>query len=160
VGEELQGVEAVHPSYLAGLGRPEGWVPMATRDGGERDLDGGVDAVLKGGDGGAAKLHEIKAKLLEVLVWLEKGRGKLSTVARSGGNGARRRRRSSGTNMREWRRIGYEASVGCSGAGGAWNCGCGAAEAADNGEQSVRQWSGGVLSGEEAEEAKCGRASG
>jgi hypothetical protein len=80
-------------------------------------------------------------------------------VARSGGNGARWRRRSSGTNMREWRRIGYEASVGCSGAGGARNCGCGAAEAADDGEQSVRRWSSGMLSGEEAEEAKSGRAS-
>jgi hypothetical protein len=32
-----------------------------------------VDAVLKGGDGGAGELHRIKAKLLEVLVWLEKG---------------------------------------------------------------------------------------
>jgi hypothetical protein len=93
-------------------------------------------------------------------VWLEKGRGELSTAARSGGNGARRRRRSSGMNVREWRRIGYEALVGCSGAGGAWNCGCGAVEAVDDGEQSVRWWSGGVLSGEEAEEAKYGRAIG
>jgi hypothetical protein len=74
VGEELQGVEAVHPSYLAGA-RTAGRVgSTATRDGGERDLDGEVDAVLKGGDGGAGELHEIKAKLLEVLVWLEKGR--------------------------------------------------------------------------------------
>jgi hypothetical protein len=93
-------------------------------------------------------------------VWLEKGQGELSTAARSGGNGAWRRRHSSGTNVREWRRIGYEASLGCSGAGGAWNYGCGVAEAADNGEQSVRRWSGGVLSGEEAEEGKCGRVSG
>jgi hypothetical protein len=50
--------------------------------------------------------------------------------------------------------------VGCSGAGGARNCGCGVGEVADDGEQSVRRWSGGVVSGEEAEEAKCGRASG
>jgi hypothetical protein len=27
--------------------------------------------------------------------------------------------------VREWRRIGYEASVGCSGVGGAWNLGVG-----------------------------------
>jgi hypothetical protein len=51
-----------------GLGRPEGRVPTATRDGGERELDGEVDAVLKGSDGGAGELHRIKAKLLEVLV--------------------------------------------------------------------------------------------
>jgi hypothetical protein len=63
---------------------------MATRDSGERELDVQVDAVLRGGDGGAGELHGIKAKLLEVLVWLEKGRGELSTAARSGGNGARR----------------------------------------------------------------------
>jgi hypothetical protein len=116
--------------------------------------------VLKSSDGGAGELHGIKVKLLEVLVWLEKGRGELSTAARSGGNGARRRRRSSGTSVREWRRIGYEASVGCSGASRAHNCGRGAAEAADNSEQRARRWSGGVLSGGEVEEARCGRMSG
>jgi hypothetical protein len=62
--------------------------------------------------------------------------------------------------VREWRRTGYEASVGCSGAGGAWDCDCGAVEAADDGEQRARRWSGGVLSGGEAEEGKCGRMSG
>jgi hypothetical protein len=56
--------------------------------------------------------------------------------------------------VREWRRTGYEASVGCSGAGGARDCGCGVEEAADNGEQIAQRWSGGVLSGGEAEEAK------
>jgi hypothetical protein len=61
-----------------------------TRDGGEGELVGEVDAVLKSGDGGAGELHGITAKLLEVIVWLEKGRGELSTAARSGGNGARR----------------------------------------------------------------------
>jgi hypothetical protein len=121
-----------------------------TQDDGEKDLDGEVDAVLKGSDGGAGELHGIKAKLLEVLGWPEKGRGELSTAARSDSNGAQRWWRSSGTNMREWRRIGYEASVGCSGASRARNCGRGAAEAADDGEQRVRWWSGGVLSGEEA----------
>jgi hypothetical protein len=70
------------------------------------------------------------------------------------------RRRSSGASMREWRRTGYEASGGCSGAGEARNCGCAATEAADDGEQRARWWSGGVLSGGEAEEAKCGRMSG
>jgi hypothetical protein len=64
-----------------GLGRLEGQAPTATQDGGERDLDGEVYAVLKGNDGGAGELHEIKAKLLEVLLWLEKGRGELSTAA-------------------------------------------------------------------------------
>jgi hypothetical protein len=68
--------------------------------------------------------------------------------------------RSSGASMREWRKTGYEASVGCSGAGGARDCGCGAAEMADNGEQRAWRWSGGVLSGGEAEEAKYGRMSG
>jgi hypothetical protein len=33
--------------------------------------------------------------------------------------------------------------VGCSGAGGAWNCKRGAVEMADDGEQSRRRWSGG-----------------
>jgi hypothetical protein len=40
------------------------------------------------------------------------------------------------------------------------DCGCGAAEAADDGEQRARRWSGGVLSGGEAAEEKCDRASG
>jgi hypothetical protein len=62
--------------------------------------------------------------------------------------------------VREWRRTSYEASVGCSGVGGARDYGCGAAEAADDGKQRARRWSGGVLSGGEAEEAKCGRMSG
>jgi hypothetical protein len=150
-GRSFRGSRRFTRATWRGLGRPEGWVPTATRDGGERELDG---------DGGGGKLHGIKAKLLEVLVWLEKGRGELSMAAQSGGNGARRRRRSSITNVREWRRIGYEASVGCSGASRARNCGRGAAEAVDDGEQRVRRWSGRVLSGEEAEEAKCSRTSG
>jgi hypothetical protein len=62
--------------------------------------------------------------------------------------------------MREWRRTSYEASVGCSGAGGAWDYVCGVAEATDNGKQRARRWSCGVLSGGEAEEAKCRRMSG
>jgi hypothetical protein len=33
--------------------------------------------------------------------------------------------------------------MGCSGVGGAWNCGRGAAEVANDGEQSRRWWSGG-----------------
>jgi hypothetical protein len=69
-------------------------------------------------------------------------------------------RRSNGASVREWRRTGYEASVGCSDAGGARDCGCGAAGAADDGEQRARRWSGRVLSGGEAEEAKCERMSG
>jgi hypothetical protein len=68
-----------------GLGWPENLVPTATRDGGERELDGDVDLVLKGGDRGAEELHGNKVKLLEGLVWIEKRRGELSTVARSDG---------------------------------------------------------------------------
>jgi hypothetical protein len=51
--------------------------------------------VLNGGDGGAGELHGIMAKLLEVMVWFEKGRGELSTAARSGSVGRRRSRESS-----------------------------------------------------------------
>jgi hypothetical protein len=60
--------------------------------------------------------------------------------------------------VREWRRTGLRVLVGCSGAGGARNYGCGATEVADDGEQCGGAVA--VLSGEEAEEAKCGRASG
>jgi hypothetical protein len=92
VGEELQGAESVHKSCLAGA-RMAGKVgPTATRDDGEREIDGEVVSVLKGGDGGAGELHGNKAKLLEGLVWIEKRRGELPTAARSDGNGAQRRR--------------------------------------------------------------------
>jgi hypothetical protein len=66
VGEKLQGVEVVHPSYLAG-------------------------ARMAGRAGGASELHGNKAKLLEGLVWIEERRGELSTAARSDGNGVQRR---------------------------------------------------------------------
>jgi hypothetical protein len=66
-----------------------------TRDSGKRELDSEVDSVLKGGDGGAGELHRNKAKLLEGLVWIEKRWGKLSTVARSDGEGVQRRRQCS-----------------------------------------------------------------
>jgi hypothetical protein len=56
--------------------------------------------VLKGGDEGAGELHGITAKLLEVMAWLEKGWGELSTVARSGGNGRVHRRRGPATWVR------------------------------------------------------------
>jgi hypothetical protein len=86
-GRSFRGSRRFTRATWRGLGRPEGWVPTATRDGGERELDGEVDAVLKGGDGGAGELHGIKAKWLEVLVWLEKGRGELSTAAMELGGG-------------------------------------------------------------------------
>jgi hypothetical protein len=81
VGEKLQGVKAVLPSYLSGdkmAGRagPHG-------DPGQRrgeELVGEVDAVLKGGDGGDGELHGITTKLLEVMGWLEKGRSELTTL--------------------------------------------------------------------------------
>jgi hypothetical protein len=52
-------------------------------------------------------------------------------------------RRSSGVRMRGWRRTGQGALMGCSDAGGARNCGRGAAEMADDDEQSRRRWCGG-----------------
>jgi hypothetical protein len=54
-----------------GLRRPEGQVPTATRDSGESELNGEVDAVLKCSDGGAGEIHGNKVKLLEGLVWIE-----------------------------------------------------------------------------------------
>jgi hypothetical protein len=42
-----------------------------------------------------------------------------------------------------WKRIGQGALVGCSGAGGARDCGCGVVEVADDGEQRRRRRSGG-----------------
>jgi hypothetical protein len=48
-----------------------------------------VDAVLKGGDGGASELHEITKKLLEVTAWLEKERGELTTARWSAAEGER-----------------------------------------------------------------------
>jgi hypothetical protein len=46
--------------------------------------------------------------------------------------------------VRGWRRASQEALVGCSGADGAWDCGCGAVEVADGGEKRLRRRSGGV----------------
>jgi hypothetical protein len=60
------------------------------------ELDGEVDSVLKGGDGGAGELHGNKVKLLEGLVWIEKRRGELSTAVRSNCNEVQRRWRSGG----------------------------------------------------------------
>jgi hypothetical protein len=48
--------------------------------------------------------------------------------------------------------------VGYSDAGGALDCGCGAAEVADDGKQDSGGGLAAVPSGEEAEEPKCGRA--
>jgi hypothetical protein len=45
--------------------------------------------------------------------------------------------RSGGVSTSGWRRTGQGALVGCSGADGAWDCGCEAAEVADNGEERV-----------------------
>jgi hypothetical protein len=52
-----------------------------------------VDAVLKGGDGGAGELHGITAKLWEGLSWIGRGWGGLPTVDR----GFRRRRTRTAT---------------------------------------------------------------
>jgi hypothetical protein len=66
------------------------------------ELDGEVDVVLKGGDGGAGELHGIMMKLLKVMVWLEKGRGELSTVDMgfAGEEHGRRRRSAARGEMR------------------------------------------------------------
>jgi hypothetical protein len=48
-----------------------------------------VDAVLKGGGGGAGELHGITAKLLRGLSWCEKERGELTTARRSAAKGER-----------------------------------------------------------------------
>jgi hypothetical protein len=46
--------------------------------------------------------------------------------------------------------------VGCSGAGGVWDCGRGAAEMADDGEQSRRRWSGAGAERRRSRGAKMG----
>jgi hypothetical protein len=53
------------------------------------ELVGEVDAVIKGGDGGAVELHKITTKLLEVTAWLEKEWGKLTTAWQSAAEGER-----------------------------------------------------------------------
>jgi hypothetical protein len=71
VGEKLQGVKAVLPSYLSGaktVGRMGSHGDPKRRR--QEELVGEVDAVLKGGNGGTGGLHGIMAKLLEVMVWL------------------------------------------------------------------------------------------
>jgi hypothetical protein len=59
--------------------------PGRRRGGGK--LVGEVDVGLKSGKGGVGELHGITVELLEVMAWLKKGRGELSTVDRgcSGG---------------------------------------------------------------------------
>jgi hypothetical protein len=64
---------------------------MTTRDGGEGELVGVVDGVLKGSDGRAGELHGITAKLWEGLSWIRRGCRGLPTVSR-----ACRRRRMGG----------------------------------------------------------------
>jgi hypothetical protein len=86
-GRSSRGPKRFTRAAWRGLGWSEGLVPTGTRDGGEREIDGEVVSVLKGGDGGAGELHGNKAKLLEGLVWIEKRRGELSTAARRDGNG-------------------------------------------------------------------------
>jgi hypothetical protein len=99
-GKSFMGSRRFSQATWRELGRPEGRVPTTTRNGGGGgELVGEVDAVLKGGDGEAGELHGITAKL-EVMVWLEKGWGELSTVARSGGNGRVHRRRGLATWVR------------------------------------------------------------
>jgi hypothetical protein len=60
-GRSSRGPRRFTRATWQGLGWPEGLVPTATRDGGERELDGDVVSVLKGSDGGAGGLHGNKA---------------------------------------------------------------------------------------------------
>jgi hypothetical protein len=79
----------------------------------------------------------------------EFGESQEGAERRDDGEAERRRwtglpaRRSGGVSVRGWKRTGQGALVGCSGAGGARDCGCGAAEVADDDEQRRRQRSGG-----------------
>jgi hypothetical protein len=101
-GRSFRGSRRFTRTAWRGLGLLERLVPMTTRDGGERELDGEVDSVLNGGDGGVDELHENKAELLEGLVWIEKRRGELSMAARSDSNGVQRRRCSGGRSAGRW----------------------------------------------------------
>jgi hypothetical protein len=79
----------------------------------------------------------------------ELGEGQKGAKRRDDGEAERRRstglsaRCSGCVSARGWRRVGQEALVGCSGADGARDCGCGAAEVADGGEKRLRRRSGG-----------------
>jgi hypothetical protein len=91
--------------------------------------------VLKGCDGGAGKLHGIMARLLEVMVWLEKGRGELSTAARSSGNGARRQRQRC-VQEKKMRGSG-QAKEGCSNRASSLNRQCSMAAARHGGRRQA-----------------------
>jgi hypothetical protein len=97
---------------------------------------------------------------------VELGEGQEGVEHRDDGEAERRRwtglpaRRSGGVSVREWRRTGQGALVGCSGAGGARDCWCGAAEVADDGEQRQRQRFGGGVERRRSRWAKCGRVRG
>jgi hypothetical protein len=69
-------------------------------------------------------------------------------------------RRSGGVSMRGWRRASQEALVGCSSAGGARDCRCGAAEVADGGEKRLWRRFGGGAERRRRTEQKCGRVRG
>jgi hypothetical protein len=56
-----------------------------------------------------------------------------------------------------WRRTTRKALVAGSGAGGARDCGCGAAEVVDDGERDGGGGLEAAPSGEKAEEVKCSR---
>jgi hypothetical protein len=95
-GRSFRGSRRFTRATWRGPGRPEGRVPTTTRDGDERELDGEVDAGLKGGIEGLVSFTGTSEAAGGAGVdRVEVGR------AVHGGNGARRRRRSSGTNVRE-----------------------------------------------------------
>jgi hypothetical protein len=69
-------------------------------------------------------------------------------------------RHSGCVSARGWRRTGQGALVGCSGADGARDCGCGAEEVADSGEKGLRGRPGGGAERRRRRGRKCGRVRG
>jgi hypothetical protein len=115
--------------------------------------------VQDGGEEVARKLPHVDVMLVVSSVRAERGRNVWTMVKPSGGGGQDCRRGVlGGVSARGWRRTGQGASVGCGGDREAPGCGVGRRSCLT---VASREWGGGlaaVLSGEEAEEAKCGHA--
>jgi hypothetical protein len=145
-------------------GIEEGWYgdggSMEDRAGAARSRDGGgvpVARVQEGDEEVARKLPRVDVVLVVSSVRAKRERSGGMTVTEQRRWTGRPAYHSGGVSASGWRRTGREALVGCSGAGGAQGCGCGVAEVADDGEQDGGGGLATAPSGEEAEEAKCGR---
>jgi hypothetical protein len=100
--------------------------------------------VQEGGEEVARKLPRVDVVLVVSSVRAERGQNVWTTVKPSGSGGQDCRRGVlGGVSVRGWRRTGQGASVGSGSDREAPGCGRGAAELANDGEQRVRQWSGG-----------------